>query len=75
MTITRLTSLLGAITLTLALPATAAVHEVKKGGSIQAAVTVAAPGDTIKVYPGVYNETVFVDKDDISLIGVVENGK
>ena len=75
MTITRLTSLLGAIVLTFALPATAAVHEVKKGGSIQAAVTAAAPGDTIKVYPGVYNETVFVDKDDISLIGVVENGK
>ena len=75
MTITRLTSLLGAIVLTLVLPATAAVHEVKKGGSIQSAVTAAAPGDTIKVYPGVYNETVFVDKDDISLIGVVENGK
>jgi len=75
MTIRRLTSLLGAIVLTLAIPATAAVHEVKKGGSIQAAVTAAAPGDTIKVYPGVYNETVFVDKDDISLIGVVENGK
>ena len=75
MTITRLASLLGAIVLTIALPATAAVHEVKKGGSIQAAVTAAAPGDTIKVYPGVYNETVFVDKDDISLIGVVENGK
>jgi pectin methylesterase-like acyl-CoA thioesterase len=52
-----------------------AVHEVKDGQSIQAAVTKAKAGDTIKVFPGTYHETVFVDKDDISLIGVVENGE
>ncbi|NCG06058.1 MAG: cytochrome-c peroxidase, partial [Gammaproteobacteria bacterium] len=52
-----------------------AVHEVKEGESIQAAVTKAKAGDTIRVFPGTYHETVFVDKDDISLVGVVENGE
>jgi pectin methylesterase-like acyl-CoA thioesterase len=55
--------------------AQAATLEVKEGESIQAAVTQAKAGDTIKVYPGTYHETVFVDKDDISLIGVVEDGE
>ena len=52
-----------------------AVHEVKDGESIQAAVAKAKAGDTIKVFPGTYHETVYVDKDDISLIGIVENGE
>jgi parallel beta-helix repeat protein len=45
---------------------------VKSGGSIQAAVTQAQPGDTISVMPGTYKETVFVDKDDIAIIGVIK---
>ncbi|MGB0381054.1 MAG: parallel beta-helix domain-containing protein, partial [Luminiphilus sp.] len=32
-------------------------------------------GDTILVYPGTYRETVYVDKDDITLKGVVEDGE
>ena len=52
-----------------------AVHEVKNGESIQAAVTKAQTGDTIRVFPGTYHETVFIDKDDISLVGVIEDGE
>ena len=47
----------------------------KDGESIQAAVAKAKAGDTIKVFPGTYHETIYVDKDDISLIGIVENGE
>jgi parallel beta-helix repeat protein len=48
---------------------------VKPGESIQNAVNRAKPGDTIKVMPGVYKETVYVDKDDITLTGVRVNGE
>lgn len=51
-----------------------AVHVVKDGDSIQAAVNKAVPGDTIQIMPGTYIETVYIDKDDISLIGVIEQG-
>ena len=47
---------------------------VKDGESIQAAVTRAQPGDTIQVMPGTYRETVFIDKDNIALIGVIKDG-
>ena len=53
----------------------AAVHDVREGDSIQAAVEAAAPGDIIQVHPGLYRETVYVDKDDITLRGVVEDGE
>jgi parallel beta-helix repeat protein len=48
---------------------------VNPGESIQAAVAKANPGDTIRVMPGTYQETVFIDKDDIHLQGVVEGGR
>ncbi|HSC84953.1 MAG TPA: parallel beta-helix domain-containing protein [Pseudomonas sp.] len=51
------------------------VHEVRDGESIQAAVKQAQPGDVIRVYPGTYKETVYIDKDDILLSGVIENGR
>lgn len=51
------------------------IIEVKDGASIQAAVKEANPGDLIRVYPGTYSENVYVDKDDISLQGVVINGE
>ncbi|MBK7727311.1 MAG: right-handed parallel beta-helix repeat-containing protein [Gammaproteobacteria bacterium] len=51
----------------------AAVHEVKDGGSIQDAIRMAQPGDSVVVYPGTYRETVFIDKDDITLKGVIED--
>jgi len=47
--------------------------EVRDGEIIQAAVASAKPGDTIKVFPGTYNETVYIDKENISLIGVIED--
>ena len=45
---------------------------VNPGDSIQAAVEAAQPGDTIQVMPGIYSETVYIDKDDIHLVGVIE---
>ncbi len=48
---------------------------VKDGESIQQAVQNAQPGTTIQVMPGTYRETVFIDKDDIRLIGVIEEGR
>lgn len=48
---------------------------VDPGGSIQEAVTAAQPGDTILVRPGTYHETVYVDKDDITLSGAIEDGR
>lgn len=47
---------------------------VEDGDSIQDAVNRAKPGDTIRVMPGSYVETVYIDKDSIRLIGVIEEG-
>ncbi len=69
-----LKKLLGALAL-LATVSHAAVHEVRDGELIQDAVNRAQPGDTILVYPGRYHETVYIDKDDITLRGVVEDGE
>jgi len=49
--------------------------EVKEGQSIQKAVDSANPGDTIRVFPGIYHEFVYVDKPNIKLIGIIQNGK
>ena len=51
------------------------IIEVKDGSSIQEAVKAANPGDLIRVYPGIYSENVYIDKDDISLQGVVIKGE
>ncbi|MFT5482292.1 MAG: parallel beta-helix repeat protein [Halieaceae bacterium] len=48
---------------------------VNAGESIQAAVQRAVPGDTIRVMPGTYKETIYIDKDDIALSGVVVKGE
>lgn len=48
---------------------------VQAGESIQATVNKAKPGDTIQVMPGTYRETVFIDKENITLRGVVVNGQ
>lgn len=47
---------------------------VKPGELIQDAVRKATNGDTIRVMPGLYEETVYIDKDDINLIGVITDG-
>ncbi|HEY6131610.1 MAG TPA: cytochrome-c peroxidase, partial [Halioglobus sp.] len=56
-------------------PMTDVVVVVKDGESIQQAVQNAAPGTTIQVMPGTYKETVYIDKDGIRLIGVIEGGR
>jgi len=50
-------------------------HVVNDGDLIMDAVQAAQPGDTIQVMPGTYHETVYIDKDDIRIIGVVKEGK
>jgi parallel beta-helix repeat protein len=55
-------------------PSAGRVISVKPGDSIQAAVAQAQPGDTVQVLPGIYRETVYIDKDDIALVGVVRGG-
>ena len=50
------------------------VVTVKPGEVVQEAVAKAQPGDTIQVLPGTYHETVYIDKDDIALVGVIHGG-
>jgi parallel beta-helix repeat protein len=50
------------------------IFEVRDGDSIQQAVLEASEGDTIMVFPGTYSETVYIDKNDIVLLGVVQEG-
>jgi pectin methylesterase-like acyl-CoA thioesterase len=47
---------------------------VRDGGSIQDAVKRASPDAVIKVMPGTYREPVYIDKDNITLSGVIEQG-
>jgi parallel beta-helix repeat protein len=56
-------------------PMTDVVVVVNDGESIQQAVQSAQPGTTIQVMPGTYKETVFIDKDGIRLIGVIQESR
>jgi cytochrome c peroxidase len=51
-----------------------ATFSVRPGQSIQTALDRAQPGDRVEVYPGVYHESLSVDKNGITLIGVTESG-
>jgi parallel beta-helix repeat protein len=58
-------------------PFNAEAHEaqeilVQEGESIQAAVDMALPGDTVLVEAGVYYETVYVDTHSITIRGMVD---
>jgi parallel beta-helix repeat protein len=48
---------------------------VRGGGTIQAAIDAARPGDTIEVEPGTYRESVLVDIDGITLRGLMDGGR
>ncbi|MFT6033652.1 MAG: parallel beta-helix repeat protein [Arenicella sp.] len=48
---------------------------VNDGELIQDAVKAAKSGTTIRIMPGTYSETVYIDKDNIRLIGVIVHGK
>ena len=56
-------------------PMTDIVVVVNDGESIQEAVENAEPGTTIQVMPGTYKETVYIDKDGIRLVGVIQEGR
>jgi len=60
---------------TLETPRSGELIVVKDGESIQEAVKAASPGAVIKVMPGTYKETVYIDKDNITLSGVIERGE
>ena len=51
----------------------AATHTVKSGSSIQSALEKAKSGDTVEVYPGVYTELILMDKENVRLIGKLQN--
>ena len=54
---------------------TGTIHQVKDGQLIMDAVKAAQPGDVIQVWPGTYTETVYIDKDNIRISGVIVEGK
>jgi parallel beta-helix repeat protein len=55
--------------------ARAEVITVAQRQSIQAAIKRAKAGDTIRVMPGRYKESLYIDKDGVRLSGVIEDGR
>jgi parallel beta helix pectate lyase-like protein len=51
----------------------AGLWKVHPGGSIQEAVDKASPGDTVSVAPGIYHQTVLIQKNGITLRGAGAN--
>ncbi len=72
---TRTFLLIALVSIVTSATVSAAEIVVKAGESIQQGVNRAKPGDTVLVMPGTYHETVFVDKDNIHLLGVIDGGE
>lgn len=47
---------------------------IQPGESIQSALDRTIPGDVIEIHPGVYNETLLIDVDNITIRGLKLNG-
>jgi hypothetical protein len=77
----RLIASLGIAVFITSAAANAAVHRVYPGESIQAAIDIAEPGDTVLVEPGLYQETgngrygLRITTDNLRLIGKVNKGQ
>ena len=56
------------------LGAHAATYTVSEGNSIQAALDKAKPGDTVQVLIGEYNESVTIEKEGVTLLGMAYQG-
>lgn len=52
-----------------------ATFTVRPGQSIQAAIDRCAPGDRVEVEPGVYRQTVAIDRDGVTLVGLNRDGQ
>jgi nitrous oxidase accessory protein NosD len=52
-----------------AAPSAAGTHTVRQGQSIQKAVDAAKSGDTIRIAPGTYRESVLIKKPGLTLVG------
>jgi parallel beta-helix repeat protein len=63
----------GLLTMLLSGPAAADVIKVHPGQSIQAAIDKADPGDTVKLAPGTYQESVQITTDGITLKGAADH--
>lgn len=53
----------------------AKVWVLNEGDIIMDAIKQAQPGDTIQLMPGTYHETVYIDKDNIRISGVIKEGE
>ena len=53
----------------------AATFTVSPGQSIQAAVDRCQPGDRVEVEPGIYRQSVVIDRDGVTLVGVIRDGE